>query len=260
MSPARDFETSLEVLRLLSAALTVPHSLDEGLAHIARMTGELMSTQQTVFLLRDEERQELIVRTCIGISSTRVRVGHPLQVPPRLKRILWRQASLHQINWIEAGIEDVGFPILVMPISVRGSRVGLLITGKSLPGISSFDAIHRKLFGLIAPFASLAIENAKVYDYLRQSFAQHSQELIEANRRDAGGRDQAQQLMVSSLNNPNKVVRLLAESFYKELARAGFTPDQITTAVAHILECITRNVRPVKPPALDGAWSDPGGR
>lgn len=50
--------------------------------------------------------------------------------------------------------------------------------------------------------------------------------------------------MISSLNNPNKVVRLLAESFYKELTRAGFSPGHITTAAAHILECITRNEPP----------------
>lgn len=241
MNTGMNFETSLEVLRILSAALTVPHTLDDGLQHITRMTGELMETDQTVLLMRDEDRRELIVRTSVGIDGPNIRVGHPLVVPARLKDILWRVRSLHQINWIEAGIPDIGFPILVVPICVKGERIGVLITGKTRAGAARFDTIHRKLFGLIAPFASLMIENSKVYDYLRQNFAQHSQELIEANRKEAGMRDQAQQLMISSLNNPNKVVRLLAESFYKELARAGFSPGHITTAAAHILECITRN-------------------
>lgn len=249
MSSPMDFETSLGVLRILSAALTVPHTLDEGLQHIARMTGELMATDQTVLLMRDEDRHELIVRTCVGISGRNIRVGHPLVVPARLKGILWNVRFLHQINWIEAGIKDIGFPILVAPISVKGERIGILITGKSRTAAAGFDTIHRRLFGLIAPFAALMIENGKVYDYLRQNFAQHSQELIEANRKEAGHRDQAQQLMISSLNNPNKVVRLLAESFYKELARAGFSPGQITTAAAHILECITRHEpNPAPPP------------
>lgn len=244
MNTVKNFETSLEVLRILSAALTVPHTLGEGLQHITRMTGELMETDQTVLLMRDEERRELIVRTSAGIDGPNIRVGHPLVVPARLKSILWRVRSLHQINWIEAGIPDIGFPILVVPICVKGERIGMLITGKSHAVGRRFDIIHRKLFGLIAPFASLMIENSKVYDYLRQNFAQHSQELIEANRKEAGSRDQAQQLMISSLNNPNKVVRLLAESFYKELTRAGFSPGHITTAAAHILECITRNEPP----------------
>ncbi|MBN2452259.1 MAG: hypothetical protein JXR77_17875 [Lentisphaeria bacterium] len=237
---ALDFGTSLQVLRILSGALTEPHSLDAGLAHIARMTGELMAARQTVILLRDEERGELIVRTCVGIRSRNVRVGHPLVVPPRLKSILWRLRSLHQINGLEVGIEDLAFPILVNPIRVKGERVGLLVAGGLRTPLRGFDPIRRGLFALIAPFASLVIENAKVYDYLRQSFAQRSQDLIEANRREAADRDQTEHLMVSSLSNPNKVVRLLAESFYKELVRAGFTPGHITTAAAQILECITR--------------------
>lgn len=53
----------------------------------------------------------------------------------------------------------------------------------SLPRWITNRQVQRVLFGLIAPFASLMIENGKVYDYLRQNFAQHSQELIEANRK-----------------------------------------------------------------------------
>ncbi len=249
MGSPMDLTTSLEVLRILAAALTVPHTLDESLQHIARMTGELMATDQTVLLMRDEERGELIVRTCVGISSPNIRVGHPLVVPPRLKAILWRVRSLHQINVIEAGIEGIGFPIVVVPICIRGERVGLIITGKPRTPTRRFDTIQCRLFGLIAPFAALLIENGKVYDYLRQSFAQRSHELIEANRREAGDKDPAQHLMIASLNNPNKVVRLLAESFYKELVKAGFGPGHITTAAAHILECITRSEPKGAPPA-----------
>ncbi|MBT3288662.1 MAG: GAF domain-containing protein [Victivallales bacterium] len=235
-----EFRTSLDVLRLLSDALTVPHTLDEGLAQITRMNCELMQSEQTTLLLRDEGRQELIVRTCLGVASDNLRVGHPIVVPARMKRILWRTRYTHQINWIEAGIEHIGFPILVTPISVRGTRVGLLITGKSRTD-PQYDVIRQRMHGLIATFASLVIENAKIYDYLRQQFAQRSKDLIVENRRESNGtRDEAEQLMISSLTNPDKVVRLLAESFYKELSRAGFSAGNITMAAAHILECITR--------------------
>ena len=236
-----DFETSLGVLELLSEALSVPRTFDESLDQITRITGRLMETGQTALMLRDEERGELIVRNCGGLKGTNIRVGHPLSVPPRLKSILWRIGSLHQINWVEAGIEDIGFPILVVPLRIRGSRIGLLATGKCRSGSSGYDPVRRKLFSLIASFAALLIENAKVYDYLRQQFAMHSKELIQANRTEASGRDETEHLMVTSVSNPNKVVRLLAESFYKELARAGFSPSHIMAASAHILECIMRS-------------------
>jgi GAF domain-containing protein len=241
----REFANSVDVLRLLASALTVPHTLDEGLQSITRMNCELMHSDQTALLLRDEGRGELIVRVCQGVLSHNLRVGHPIQLPPRLKRILWRTRFTHQINWIEAGIEHIGFPILVTPISVRGARVGLLITGKSRLG-GQYDTIRRRLHDLIAGFASLVIENAKIYDYLRQQFAQRSRDLVVENRRESNGeRDETEHLMVSSLTNPDKVVRLLAESFYKELVRAGFGAGNITMAAAQILECITRD-RPVQ--------------
>jgi len=193
-----------------------------------------------VIFLRDEEREELIVRTCVGIDSDAVRVGNPLRVPDRLKHLLLRMRDLRQIGNIEAGIEGIGFPILVVPLKIKGERIGLLITGKQNSSRVMFDEIRRRLFQLIATFASLVIENAKVYDYLRQQFAQHSHDLILANRGTAGAGDEAQQLMISSLKNPNKVVRLLALSFYKELSRAGFGPGHIATAAAEMLDCISR--------------------
>lgn len=235
-----DFETSLRVVTILSDVLTTPQCVNEALLRVTEMTCVLMETQQAVIVLRDEEHQSFTVRTCVGMESQVVRVGYPLQLPQRIQRILWKLRGTRQIGSIEAGIEGIGFPILVTPLRVKGDCIGLVITGKSLSGKLSFDPIRRRLFLLIASFASLAIENAKVYDYLRQQFAQRSQELIEANRIDAGGRDEAEQLMISSLRNPNKVVRLLALSFYKELARAGFTPAHITTAAAEILDCIAR--------------------
>lgn len=235
-----EFETSLRVLSMLCEALTNPQSVDEGMARITELNGVLMDTQQTVVLLRDEGRHELVVRTCVGIESPNVQVGHPLRVQERLKNILWRLRTTRQIGSIEAGIDQIGFPILVTPIRVKGDCIGLIITGKSLSGKVAFDEHRRHLFTLIATLASLVIENAKVYDYLRQQFAQHSRELIEENRSNAGQRDEAEQLMVSSLKNPTKVVRLLALSFYKELARAGFSPGHITTAAAEILDCISR--------------------
>ena len=189
------------------------------------------------------------MRTRVGLVGERLRVGFPIDLPERLKTILWKLRSQHQINWVEAGIEDIGFPILVDPVRAKGARVGVLITGKSREDTSGFDANQRRLFRLITTFASLIIENARAYEYLRQQFAQRYHELLDAHHRDGATGDPAEQLLIASLNNPNKVVRLLAASFYKELAQAGFSPGQITTAVVEILDCVTRNeaARPLTP-------------
>ena len=67
-------ETSLAVLSSVCEALTTPQTLDQALEQMASMTGELMETDQTVILLRDEERKELIVRSRAGINGESVRV------------------------------------------------------------------------------------------------------------------------------------------------------------------------------------------
>lgn len=236
-----DIETGLSVLSITTDALTTPCSLDDALNRITTMTGTILGTSQTAILLRDEEREEFVVRACRGVDDRKVRVGHKLEVAERLKRILWRARSARQIGWIETGIENLGFPMMFVPLRIKGERIGLLLTGVPEDGgRSRFSPAERRLLVLVASVSSLVLENAKVYDYLRQRFAQRARDLIEDNRRQANGKNEEEQLMISSISNPTKVVRLLASSFYKELVRAGFAPGHITTAAAEILDCITR--------------------
>ena len=241
---SNDFEKNLETLTLLSEALTMQRTLEEGLNHITSMTCNLLETEQAVFLFRDEERKELIVKSVVGIDSPNVKIGHRLYVPQRLHSILWQCRYIHQIGRVDAGIEGITFPIIINPITVKGSRVGLLIAGgpKDKETDSPYDTMRRKLFSLITPFASLVIENSKVYDYLRQSVVLNSKELRQSVIADAGDkRNEEEQLMINSLKNPVKVVNKLAETFYMQLAETGFTAGHITSAAAHILDCITKS-------------------
>lgn len=237
-------EHNIDVMVLLSEALVKPNTLEEGLRRIVEMTCQLMGTTQAAFLLADEEKQLFVVRASVGIDNPNVRDGCPLVVPPRLHDILWKLQSIHQINWIDSGIEGVQFPIITMPIYFKGKRIGHLITGgaKDLGKVN--DPLRRKLFALLAPFASLIIENAKATDLISRRFALNSQELLDDARRESAGADgvgtPADQLLVDSVRNPTKVVRLLAESFYNELVKAGFTPGHITLAASQIISCITR--------------------
>ena len=247
-----DFENSLDVLKILSEALTVPRSLDDGLDQITSMTRKLMGTDQAGFLFRDEGTHNLILRSAVGIEGDKLRVGFPVDLPARLHSILWRLRSLHQINWVDSGIEGLRFPMIVMPVTVKGERIGLLVaSGAKSESNKPYDPIRRRLFSLIGSFASLVIENSKVYDYLRQHFAIKSQEFQAANcaaGKNISEDERLKNLMVLSLNNPTKVVRLLAESFYKEMVRAGFNAGHITIAAAQILDCLTR----CTPPASGG--------
>lgn len=234
-------ENNFDVLEILSEALTIPLTVEEGLNRIIRMTCRLMETEQAAFLQIDEEHKCFVIRAAIGLESETFRVGQPLQVPARLQSILWRLKNIHQINWVDSGIEDIKFPIIAMPIHFKGMRIGHLITGGAHDTSTTKDPIRRNLFSLLGPFVSLIIENAKATDLLSQRFAMSSRELLNSAEREATNGNAAERLMVNSISNPAKVVRLLAESFHRELSSAGFSPGHITIAVAHILDCVVKN-------------------
>lgn len=235
-----DSTTTLTVPDLLCGALTTQITETEALARIATMTRELLGTRQLVILLRAEDRAELIVKTCAGIDAPGVRPGNPLAVPPRIKAILWKVRFVHRIGSLSTGIEGIEFPIAAAPLRVKGESVGVLVVGGLTQSEDGFSPIQRRVLGLVAALASLILEKAKVYDYLHQQFAQRSQEIMDANRNVGSGEIDASRLVVTSLKDPAKVARMLAVSFYNELARAGFSPNDIVTAAAELLACISR--------------------
>jgi len=238
-----EFEANLDVLEILTEALTNPRNLDDALEQITSMTCRLMDTTQAAFLLIDEENHQFIVQSAVGLQSAHVRKGHPLDVPERLQNILWRLQNLHQINWVDSGIEGIIFPIIAMPIRFKGKRIGHLLTGGARDTNATKNPARRKLFSLLAPFASLVIENAKATDLLSQRLAMRSQELLsDAFKESEDASKATEQLMVNSLQNPEKVVRFLAESFHRELSQAGFSPEHITIAAAKLLDCITNDL------------------
>ena len=79
----------------------------------------------------------------------------------------------------------------------------------------------------------------KISDLLKQQFA-----LSTAGARltqEAGdGNAAAERFTIENISNPAKVARILAESFYQELKKAGFSQGHIATAAAQILDCITK--------------------
>ena len=236
-----DLQNSLVLLKMLVEALTLPRSLDEALEHITTATCKLMETEQAVFLLRDEERGELMVKSAVGMEKTSIRTGNDLNVHQRLKNILWNLKNIHRINWNREENDNIGFPILCAPITVKGARVGILATGAAKniqEGTRPFNAVRQNLFAIIAPFASLVIENAKVYELLRQHFAITSAALRQGSENDTTARNDAEQVTVNSIGNQTRVVKILAESFFKELKRAGVQDSHVAIAASQMLECI----------------------
>ena len=229
-----ELNRNLGILEELSEALTEPSNLEEGLRRIVKLTCRVLDSTQAAVLLMDEEKQRFIVHATVGLDPAIFREGSPLIVPDRLQSILFRLQNIHQINWIDSGLEGIQFPIIVMPLYFKGHRIGHLFAGGANDPSTARDPVRRRLFSLLGPFASLIIENGKAMDLINQRLALHPTELADEEVGDGN------QLMINSIRNPAKVVRILAESFYRELTKAGFNAGHVTIAAAHLLDCIVR--------------------
>ena len=229
-----ELNRNLDILEELSEALTEPSNLAEGLQRIVKLTCRVLDTSQAAVLLMDEEKQRFIVHATVGLDPAIFREGSPLVVPDRLQSILFRLQNIHQVNWIDSGLEGIQFPIIVMPLYFKSHRIGHLFAGGAKDPSTARDPVRRRLFSLLGPFASLIIENGKAMDLINQRLALRPTELTDEEVGDGN------QLMINSIRNPAKVVRILAESFYRELTKAGFNAGHVTVAAAHLLDCIVR--------------------
>ena len=235
MKPSEtELNRNLDILEELSEALTEPSNLADGLRRIVKLTCRVLDTTQAAVLLMDEEKQRFIVHATVGLDPAIFREGSPLIVPDRLQAILFRLQNIHQVNWIDSGLEGIQFPIIVMPLFFKGHRIGHLFAGGAKDPNAARDPVRRRLFSLLGPFASLIIENGKAMDLLNQRLALRPAEVPPEEAGDGN------QLMINSIRNPAKVVRILAESFYRELTKAGFNEGHVTIAAAHLLDCIVR--------------------
>lgn len=252
---------TLGVLGDIVDAFTSPHTLNEGLQLIVDLTCKLLDTTQAAVLLLDEGRQLFVVQAAKGLEAANVRVGFPLVVPERLQKILLKLQNIHSINWVDSGLDGVSFPIISIPLFYKGNRIGLLFAGGARYTEIANEPVRRQLFALLAPFASLILENGRATDMLRHRFvsnARHHMEAVLAETKattEAPGKPAAtepaqtaatEQLLATSISNPSKVVRMLTESYYQELVAAGFDDSQITVAATHLIDCIIYKGKPPK--------------
>ena len=246
---------TLDVIEEITRALNAPHTLDEGLSLVVDATCKLLDTTQAAVLLLDEGRQLFIVRAAMGLEGDIARVGYPLGVPDKMQKVLLKIQHIHSISGIDSGIDGIRFPIITTPLFYKGNRIGLLFGGGARDPETANEPLRMKLFSLLAPFASLIIENGRANDIINRRFLantrQHMEAVLEEERpAPPSGKDvkelpiASDQVVSASISNPAKVVKMLTEAFYRELTAAGFDDSQVTIAATHLIDCILHRGKP----------------
>ena len=127
---------------------------------------------------------------------------------------------------------EKGGSLIGVPITVDDCMIGVM-TLCNAPDKTAFGKSHVTMAGIAAALIGKAIQVERVQTLLRSRIAQLTlvrQQGAVADRLTAGTLP------------PTRLAKLLARSFYKDLAAAGFEPGQIIEAATEIIDQITSDI------------------
>jgi L-methionine (R)-S-oxide reductase len=127
-----------------------------------------------------------------------------------------------------------GTTALEVPIAIGAKRFGSIHICRSTTA-SGFDGDDLEYLGLIGWCIARTVESIRLQCTLGSHFAKFA-------LAPAGGRS-VEQIVAASAKHPDKTARLLARTFYRELARAGFTCNQIINAATEIISQLSIQLR-----------------
>lgn len=119
-----------------------------------------------------------------------------------------------------------------IPITVDDDPIGVMILTKPL-GAAGFDKNDLELAGIAATMIGKSIQVDRLQTLLRSRVAQLT--LVREEKNVA-------ERLTGGMLPPSRLAKLLAKSFYKDLADAGFEPGQIVEAASEIIDQITTDV------------------
>jgi len=128
--------------------------------------------------------------------------------------------------------KNLGGSYIGIPIVVDDSMIGVMNLSNNV-GMPAFDESDLRLAGIVAALIGKAIQVERLQTLLRSRIAQLT--LVRE------GKNVSKHLTGGTLP-PSRLAKLLAKSFYKDLADAGFEPGQIIEAASEIIAQITTDI------------------
>lgn len=214
-------------------------SFGDSLAALAAHVAELLAAGRVSIMLRDIGQGG---KTALKLAALH---GEPLtgwpSLPPQLDGIANRVLATGESILVE-DIRDSAFAdmarhgegsFLACPLLIAERPAGVLNASEPL-GRPAFGPTDLSLAETAALLVARAIQTLRLTQVLDSRFAQMALAL-------EGGGDCAHLTRLSA-HEPERVAKLLAKAFYREMHRCGFTPNQIIHAAGEIISELTESL------------------
>jgi L-methionine (R)-S-oxide reductase len=206
---------SLKTQRCSIMLLSESENLDSGQPYLQVFThyGNLpQSAYQQVTLLND------------GIAGHVAATGEP---------ILVKDITQSEFLEVARNLEGDNKSLISAPIFYSNKIIGVINVTSPLEK-SNFDEQDLETIELFALFIGKSIQIAQLQTILRSKFVGMAvaREFSEFSSETA----------IAINPNPNKLVKIVAKSFYRELTKAGFGANQIIEIATGVLDLLQKNI------------------
>lgn len=237
-----DMENPLIKLQDLASFLE-EGSFDDNMQQLAAMAAKILNVENcSIMLLNDGEMDNLRMRVCASFGplpaaaykeSTGQGEGIAGRVVATGKTLLIDDINESELSQWARRAHDPRRSLVSSPITIKGRIAGVVNISGHLQG-RAFNMDDLSLLEVIALFIGKAIQVVQLQNILNSRFAQLA--LVQSAEKDLGG------TLASAVQYPDQVAKILAKSFYKEMARAGFGSSQIINAASDIIAQLSGNL------------------
>lgn len=211
-------------------------NLDDNLLHLAEMTAKILNSENcSIMLLNDGELDDLRMRVCacygpLPAAAYKESIGKGDGIAGRViasgQSLLIEDISHSEFARWARHANDPRKSLISSPITINRRIVGVVNVNGHLRG-DTFTLADLNLLDVVALFIGKSIQVIQMQNILNSRFAQLA--LVREAEKNLG------EPLDAVLQNPDQVAKILAKSFYKEMARAGFGSNQIINAASEII-------------------------
>jgi len=212
---------------------------EDALYAMTRLVGEMLSAGRVSLMLRDMTRDRRNRLRLVALHGTLPEAAWSEEAAEDAGiagRVFASGRSVcvddisHSDFSSQARRPDVSASFIACPVMIAGQPAGVL--NISEPAASEcFSDSDLELAELAALVIGHAIQTMRLNSMLNSRFAQMALTLE--------GQGDSQSMTRLTAHNPERVARMLAKAFYKEMHHCGFTPNQIIHAAGEIISELT---------------------